>query len=183
VIWNRSNTIGMALPSCGFCEGTGMCDLRHGKATRPCDCVFRNIFRACYQTFKTCAESGQAFGTISWDFVPGGGRNRMYSRKREEFLADFCLVAKRVLTPSDYKTMVWYFLEGATWQECCGRLGMSRGNFFHTVYRIERVAGKAFAETEPYALFPGYAYFSDAKVSQLRLDPPVRCQQWELAAA
>ncbi len=37
---------------------------------------------------------------------------------------------------------------------------MSRGNFFHAVYRIMARLGAAFAETRPYPLYPVDEYFS-----------------------
>jgi hypothetical protein len=38
-------------------------------------------------------------------------------------------------------------------------LKIDRGTFFHTVYRVEEKLGRAFAETEPYALYPLDDYF------------------------
>jgi hypothetical protein len=37
---------------------------------------------------------------------------------------------------------------------------MDRGNFFHSVYRIEQKLGRGFRELEPYALFPLDEYFN-----------------------
>ena len=45
---------------------------------------------------------------------------------------------------------------------CCRRLAVDRGTFFHLVYRIEQKLGRAFAEVEPYALYPVREYFSDS---------------------
>ena len=37
---------------------------------------------------------------------------------------------------------------------------MSRGNFFHAVYRIEQKLGRMFRELQPYPLFPLDDYFN-----------------------
>ena len=51
-----------------------------------------------------------------------------------------------------------YHLGGMGSDRCARQLGLSRGNFFHLVYRVERELGKVFGELEPYALYPVYAY-------------------------
>ncbi len=156
--WNRSNTIGLANESCTYCQGQGTRAVYKTKEA-PCNCVFRAIFRACLNRFRDCAASGTHFGTVSWEFCAGAGGRRMYSRKREEFMADFCLVSRRVLDESEQKIFRYYFLLGADWKLCCRQLKMDRGNFFHAIYRIERVLGRAFSELEPYALYPLDEYF------------------------
>jgi len=84
---------------------------------------------------------------------------RTYSRKREEFAADFSLVGRRVLDEFEYKIFRFHFLLGADWKLCCRQLGLDRGSFFHGVYRIEQKVGRAVAELEPYPLFPLDQYF------------------------
>ena len=37
---------------------------------------------------------------------------------------------------------------------------MERGNFFHSVYRIQQQLGLAFLTTKPYAIWPVAEYFS-----------------------
>ena len=158
MLWDRSNTIGMATETCKYCEGNGTRKVY--KATkRPCNCVFRAIFRACLARFRDCADTGTAFGTVSWEFSPGPGGRRVYSRKQEEYMADFCLVSRRVLDEDDHRLFRFYFLLGADWQLCARRLRMDRGNFFHAIYRIERTLGRAFSEIRPYPLYPLDEYF------------------------
>lgn len=81
------------------------------------------------------------------------------SRKKEEFMADFCLIAKRTLNDLESRVFRYHFLLGADWRLCTRQLKIDRGTFFHVVYRIEEKLGRAFAETEPYALFPLDDYF------------------------
>src|SRR5438045_3732613 len=95
--WNRSNTIGLANASCSFCHGQGM-RLVYLNRQAPCNCVFRAIFRACLQRFRGCALSEGLCGTVSWEFCGGPASRRTYSRKREEFMADFCLLSRRLLS-------------------------------------------------------------------------------------
>ena len=152
--WDRSNTIGMATESCKYCEGNGTRVVYKTKAS-PCNCVFR----ACLKRFRDCVSNGTPFGTVSWEFCGGAGGRRVYSRKQEEYMADFCLVSRRVLDEEDHRLFRYYFLLGADWQLCARQLKMDRGNFFHAIYRIERTLGRAFSEIKPYPLYPLDEYF------------------------
>ena len=156
--WDRSNTIGMATETCKYCEGNGTRVVYKTKAS-PCNCVFRAIFRACLTRFRDCAAIGAAFGTVSWEFCSGPGGRRVYSRKQEEYMADFCLVSRRALDAEDHRLFRFYFLLGADWQLCARQLKMDRGNFFHAIYRIERTLGRTFCEILPYPLYPLDEYF------------------------
>ena len=156
--WNRSNTIGLSQASCTYCHGHGLRLVRKGVEV-PCNCVFRAIFCACWYRFKTCAAVGAEAGTVSWDFCRGPLNRRMYSRKREEYMADFTLVSQRVLDDLESKVFRYHFLLGADWKLCCRQLQMDRGDFFHAVYRIEQKLGRAFFELQPYSLYPPSEYF------------------------
>ena len=133
--WDRSNTIALATETCKYCTGNGTRVVYKTKDS-PCNCVFRAIFRACMRRFRDCAASGTHFGTVSWEYCGGPGGRRVYSRKREEYMADFCLVSRRVLDDEDHRLFRFYFLLGADWQLCARRLKMDRGTFFHAIYRI-----------------------------------------------
>jgi hypothetical protein len=82
-----------------------------------------------------------------------------WGRKDEEFIADFCLVSRRTLTPREYKLFRYHFLLGADGNLCSRKLGLEKGQFFHVVYRIEEKLGRAFREVAPYPLFPLDDYF------------------------
>ena len=156
--WNRSNSIGIAKNSCAYCSGNGTRLVRNGKEV-PCNCVFRSVFRACYGRFRECVAKGAHTSTVTLELCRGREGRCTYSRKREEYMADFCLVSRRMLDDSDYKIFRFHFLLGADWKLCCRQLKVDRGNFFHTIYRIEQQLGRAFAELKPYALFPLDEYF------------------------
>jgi hypothetical protein len=96
---------------------------------------------------------------ISLEGNRGGQRKTIWSRKNEEFIADFCLVSQRALDDFEYPIFKYHFLQGADWKLCCRKLGMDRGNFFHEVYRIEQRLGRVFRELQPYALYPLDEYF------------------------
>ena len=127
----------------------------------PCHCVFRAIFAACYNRFRECVALAAQPSSVSLEFCQGGrDTRRSYSRKREEYIADFCLVSRRVLDDFEYQVFRYHFLMGADWKLCCRQLKMDRGNFFHSVYRIQQKLGRVFAELRPYPLFPLSEYFS-----------------------
>ena len=161
--WNRSDTIALAKHSCTLCHGSG---LRSSWGSRivPCNCVLRAIFRACYARFRHCADKQECLTQKSFEYQPGSGETAVtYDRKDEEFSADFVLIAKRHLEPQEFQLFRYHFLLGADWKLCCARLRMSRGLFFHAVYRIQQKLGKAYRETEPYPLFPVYEYYEEVR--------------------
>ncbi len=88
-----------------------------------------------------------------------------WGRKDEEYVADFCLVSRRALDELEYQVFRFHFLLGADWKLCTRRLNMDRGNFFHTVYRIEQKLGRVFRELEPYGLFPLNEYFQGPRLA------------------
>lgn len=133
-----------------------------GQKETPCYCVFRAVFRACYNRFRVLAARGVNAGTVSLEFCRGHEGRRFYGRKAEEYLADFTLVSRRHLEGLDYDVFRFHFLLGASWKLCCRRLNMDRGNFFHAVYRVEEKLGRAFAELQPYSLYPLDEYFGGA---------------------
>lgn len=123
---------------------------------------------------------------VSLSYSPRGRDGRYtWSRKEEEYIADFCLMAKRHLNDVEHAVFRYHFLLGGDWRLCCRRLKIDRGNFFHMVYRIMHKLGRAFRETQPYGLFPTNEYFattvSGAKPcvvprrrSGAPLEPPLR---------
>src|SRR5262249_33309697 len=116
-------------------------------------------FRACYNRFRECSASGGRAKTVTLELCNGMDNRRTYSRKREEFAADFCLLGRRVLDDFEYQIFRFHFLLGGDWKICCRRMNLDRGSFFHGVYRIEQKLGRAVAELEPYPLFPIDEYF------------------------
>lgn len=97
---------------------------------------------------------------VSFEHFGGKERRLMWSRKDEEYAADFHLVSRRALDPFHYRVFSYHFLLGADWKLCCRRLGIDRGRFFHAVYRVQEALGRVFYELEPYGLYPPREYFT-----------------------
>lgn len=116
---------------------------------------------------------------VSLEFSQGGQRRMTWGRKDEEYVADFCLISRRVLNDEEYRIFKFHFLLAANWKLCCQRLGMDRGNFFHMVYRIQQKLGRTFRLLKPYGLFPLDEYFKgstrvEAEPVPLRRVFPIR---------
>jgi hypothetical protein len=157
--WTRSEVVGLSNAKCCICRGYGLRVLVKSRRELPCNCVLRAIFRACYNRFRDCVANGAQTSTVSLEFCPGKDGRRFYSRKKEEFAADFYLLSRRSLDEADFRVFWQHFMMGDDWRGCCRTLGLDRGNFFHSVYRIEQQLGRVFAETEPYGLYPLDEYF------------------------
>jgi hypothetical protein len=86
----------------------------------------------------------------------------MYSRKSEEYAADFILLTRRTLTESQYRLFDLHYLRCLDWRKAAPRLGLDRGEFFREAYRIQQRLGRVYRETVPYGLWPLDEYFHDA---------------------
>lgn len=157
--WSRSDTLALAMHNCSQCHGSGLRLARKG-ALSPCNCVLRSIFRVCHARFVRCITQERHLSKISLEPSAGRKRPATWGRKDEEFIADFCLVARRALSEEEHRLFRYHFLLGADWKLCSRKLGMDRGTFFHAVYRVEQKLGRVFRELEPYPLFPLDEYFN-----------------------
>jgi hypothetical protein len=99
-------------------------------------------------------EKEKYMSRVSFEHFGGKERRLMWSRKDEEYAADFHLVSRRALDPFHYRLFSYHFLLGADWKLCCRRLDLDRGRFFHAVYRVQETLGQVFYELEPYGLYP-----------------------------
>lgn len=156
--WDRPHAIGLSRPRCKRCHGDGLRTIHEGLEV-PCACIFRAIFRICYRRFRECVALADHTGSVSLECTRGKESRRAYSRKSEEFSADFCLISRRVLSDFEHRIFRYHFLLGADWRLCCRSMRIDRAEFFYLLYRIERKLGRAFAETQPYPLFPLDEYF------------------------
>lgn len=157
--WTRSETLALAMHNCTQCHGSGL-RLTRRCALQPCKCVLRSIFRICFDRFLRCVMQEKHLSRVSLEPHVGRCRPESWGRKDEEYIADFCLVARRALSAQEHQLFRYHFLLGADWKLCTRRLHVDRGNFFHSVYRIEQRLGRVFRELEPYALFPLDEYFN-----------------------
>ncbi len=171
MLWDDSNVLGLSKAACRHCGGYGMRPTAAGRE-KPCRCVFRAAFLACYHKFRECIEAAQC-NAVTLDSCPGCDTRRMFSRKREEYIADFCLVSRRTLDDLEYKVFKYHYLLGAGWKLCCRQMQIDRAIYFRTLYRVQEKLGRTFGELEPYSLYPVDEYFK-GPVRCHMVDVPVR---------
>jgi len=155
----------------------------------PCTCVLRAVFRVCYRRFRYVVTE-KRISQARVEHTGGKEQRLAWGRKEEEFVADFCIIAKRILTSDEHKLFRFHYLLGADWKLCCRQMKLDRGDFFHEVYRIQEKLGRVLRELRPYSLFPLDEYFGGAVrgaipmrtptvvempvLKRRRLDPPLR---------
>ena len=189
-IWNRSHVIGLAKETCKHCQGFGMQSEEIDGALTPCKCVFRAIFRACFRRFRYLATNARHVSKTRAEHMNGRESRVLWGRRDEEYIADFCNIAKRHLTPDEHRIFRFHYLLGGDWKLCCRQLKMDRGDFFHQVYRIQEKLGRILRELKPYSLYPLDEYFGGAVrgakpartptviempiLRRTKIDPPLR---------
>lgn len=130
----------------------------------PCGCVLRQAFRSVLNKYRYVVSHMDRVSSSVPTIAKHGKDSKIHwSRKNEEFAADFYLVSKRTLDEAEWKLFRLHFILGADWRICTRQLGMDRGTFFHAVYRIEQTLGRVFMELKPYALYPIDEYFGGAR--------------------
>lgn len=171
MLWTRSDTLALAQTRCLRCLGLGLLVAsrtsptnRAGHQQVPCGCVLRAIFRSCLKRYRETVDPftvvSRKTGCVESKTRVAGMTKLFYSRKNQEYAADFYLIAKRTLDAEDWAIFRAHLLDGVTWPACCRRLGLEKGRFWHAVYGIEERLGRAYRETRPYALYPVDEYFS-----------------------
>lgn len=157
----RTVFMSLALDSCTSCHGLGTLSHHFDSLDTPCNCVFRGIFRVVLRKIRHIEAGWHITPQISLRAFGRGQGERTIGRRNEEFSADVYLVAKRTLTDlKDWDLFRFYHLLGADWKLCSRKLNLSRGNFFHAVYRVEEKLGLVFSTLKPYALYPVDEYFA-----------------------
>src|SRR5688500_10897939 len=115
--WNRSETLPLGREKCVYCHGVGQRATEKGEV--PCNCVLRTVFRICYRRFRECAASSADSSRISMEKGAAAERGSCWGRKEEEYVADFCNIARRHLSESDHRIFRFHFLLGADSKLCC----------------------------------------------------------------
>lgn len=157
--WTRGRCIGVASVDCVFCRGYGIRKAQ-GKEDKPCGCVFRAIFRACYKRFRNILHNEAQPGRLSLSATNrAAGRALNYGFPKQEYCADLYLVTKRSLTAEEWKVFDAHYLMGGDWKFCAEKIGIDKGKFFHLLYVIQEKLGRIYAELKPHALYPIDEYF------------------------
>jgi len=161
--WTRSETIGLASLRCPQCGGIGLVRALKGTVD-PCPCVLRKVFRICWNRYRFGRVEQMERGAPIVNIAGLGRRAQRqpgaFSFTLECYLADFVLVAKRALSGDEFDFFSAAYLSGADWKRAHEAVGMNRTHFIHACNRVEATLGRAFSETQPFALFPLDAYFS-----------------------
>jgi hypothetical protein len=147
-----------ALGRCQYCHGFGSRPFGREKRLAVCDCALRRMFRECLAHYRELRGTvGRSCGHVCLQVTAGDGHLAMgYGNKSAEYLADVEMAARRTLTAEEFDLFRLHFAYGLNWRECCPRLKLSRGNFFHLVYVVERKLGRAFAQA---GIYPSRMYF------------------------
>jgi len=169
--WNRSKTIALASMKCQLCLGMGL-----SKGQQVCDCVTRRIFGECYGRFKDCSDKDRPHPVAVNLERLGKHTSKALNRttfgcKTEEYIADFYLIAKRTLPEDEWNIFRFRYLLGATMEQCQRRLRIGKEDLQDACKRIEVAVGRAFGETEPFALYPLDEYFSPPSIGGPRCVP------------
>jgi len=154
--WTQSEVIALAHFKCPMCHGAGL------SADGPCDCVARAIFKACFSRFRACVMKDKHASAVKLERLGmGAGRasHMSFGRKTEEYIADFYLLCQRTLTAEEWDVFRFHYLLGAAASMVARRFNMTRAAFETMAQAIESKLGRAFRETEPFALYPLDEYF------------------------
>jgi hypothetical protein len=155
----------LAIPTCYKCIGLGWF-LGHLGRRHLCHCVRRAVFRQVLNMIKYIRGSDKVtqvdYKYIGYRSIGANSNSKsyiVYGILNLEFCIDFELLARRCLTKRKLRIFKLHYLQKKDYKICCRSLCMSRGNFFHDCYRIERILGFAALTLRPYPLFPISDYF------------------------
>jgi hypothetical protein len=163
--------------ACHICQGVGSRLECHRLAV--CNCVFRSVFRRCLGAYRSFSVSpGPVRLSVGHDLT-------FYSSPSAEYIADFELITRRVLTGMEATIMECHFYDGLPWRQCLAALSahhtkVDRGLFFHSVFRIEQKLGRRFLLNPKTALYPLSRYVASSAshaTSHKAFDRP-RIQRW-----
>lgn len=165
----RGVALSLSLAGCRLCMGIGM--IRNRLGEKPCQCVLRGVFRVCWKEYARF-QCSPPMPMAKLERLQNGYASAVcYSRPREEYCADFILAARRTLDAKHFLLFEMFWLSNADWKMCARKLGVDKGQVFHAVYRVEAVLGRAFAEMQPYGLYPVDEYLHGAAAPGLPAIP------------
>lgn len=185
MIWSRSTAIAMAYVKCAECHGLGvilkwgsgrlptnvLVNVKDRRTEEPCPCVLRNVCRAVMNHYSYCQEYAGAIGGSLRQFyeaeasgASNSAHRKNFSMPYQEFAADVELIARRTLTARDLLFFRQYYIQGIDWKAIGAKVGKTKkGGWFNHLGIIQARLGRAFSETQPYALFPIDEYISSSR--------------------
>ena len=94
----------------------------------------------------------------------------MFSRKNEEFVADFIGIARRALGPDTYefKLFSFHILLGAADSLMCRQTGLDKRAWGRLKEQIIHVVALAYRDIQPFALFPVPDYFGKKLATKVK---------------
>ena len=92
--WTRTETLALAAETCVTCHGVGLRNRKDG--SEACNCVFRAIFRACYNRFVNCSTKEKYMSRVSLEHSSGAQGRNMWGRKDEEYMPTSSLLRAEV---------------------------------------------------------------------------------------
>jgi hypothetical protein len=154
--WTKSDTLALASLNCQ-CAGLGLVRGPRGENS-PCLCVFRKVFRICWNRYRFGRLEQMERGAPIVNIAGLGRRARRqpgaFSFTLECYLADFTLVAKRVLSADEFRFFSAAYLSGVDPKLAHGAVNMTRAQFMYVCKGMEPRLGRAFLECEPFSLLP-----------------------------
>lgn len=132
--------------NCPRCVGFGSYSAKGH--LKPCSCSTLFIFRmvtTIYLLLRDYQGNCSHFGSYA----------------ATEFLADVSSVSRACATPAIFHD---HIVNGKPYAECCRRLSVNRGTFFHSLYRMEDELGQLYLKE---GLYPIYDYFRTKPVNWL----------------
>jgi hypothetical protein len=137
------------------------------QGNRLCTCVYRAVFRACYRRFVHCGNLDPSLRRVSYERTVGAvDRTVSWTRRNEDFRADFHACGLRVLPKHLSQFFSFYHLHGAKEEMVCRRLGISDRHARRWMVEIETLVGREIAHLQPYSLFPPRGYMMPAGQAQ-----------------
>jgi len=185
-----------ARPTCPFCLGTGRVTGRKGATW--CGCVLKRIFRSVFNAWLY-AENIAPFSYRTQPNLEVTPSGLVRGYKQAEFAADVILVVRRSLDAWHQEVFRAHYLGGLDWRACLrvltrfaahrhgeGCPKVDRGNYFHSIYRLQLILGRAFVGLEPHCLFPVRDYYRGYGIRRRQLavgaSARVRAQEHALKA-
>lgn len=156
-LWQPGELMSLADKRCTKCMGTGQVTGWAKDRKYCCPCVYRRIFRHCAGEYRRLQVRSEETDVALWrngGAQPGAKPGMGWHRPAQNYLADFEILARRTLRPQDYRLFRLCWVQGWLMVEAFRKVGLSRGDGFHRIYMIEDVLGQAYAETQPYGLWP-----------------------------